>query len=104
MAERKKYPYDDKARERTARCLKKNYTQITINVRREVKKRYNAYAAFKGMSLGKIIIQNLEDMIERDGFVYEPETDDINVSDGESGDSGSCSADSDDEGKSDEET
>ena len=76
MAERKKYPYDEKAKERITRCLKKNYTQLKVNVRKEVKRKYKAYAEFKGVSLSEIIIRNLEEMIERDGFVYvEPETD-----------------------------
>ena len=104
MAERKKYPYDEKARKRITKCLKENYAQLRVSVKKDVKKKYKAYAAFKGLSLSEIIIRHLEEMIERDGFVYEPETDDVNVNDAESGDSGSCSAGSDDEGKSDEET
>ena len=85
MAERKKYPYDEKAKERITRCLKKNYTQLKVNVRKEVKRKYKAYAEFKGVSLSEIIIRNLEEMIERDGFVYvDAETDNAESDDVES--------------------
>lgn len=89
MAERKKYPYDEKARKRITKCLKENYAQLRVSVKKDVKKKYKAYAAFKGLSLSEIIIRHLEEMIERDGFVYEPETE---------------TAETDDEDNPDEET
>lgn len=84
MAERKKYPYDEKARKRITKCLKKNYVQIRVSVRKEVRRKYKAYAAFKGMSLSEIIISHFEEMIERDGFVYEePESIESSEEEGE---------------------
>lgn len=71
MAERKKYPYDQKAKERITRCLKKNYDRIAINVRKEVKRKYKAYAKSKGISISEIFVKHMEELIERDGFVYE---------------------------------
>lgn len=51
MAERKKYPYDEKAKERIMRCQKKNYSPLNINLKKGVKEKYKAFAASRGMSV-----------------------------------------------------
>lgn len=76
MAERKKYPYDEKAKERTMRCLKKNYDKLTLNMKKGLKDKYKAFAASRGMSITEMIIRYLDSEIERAGFVYEPEEQD----------------------------
>ena len=39
MAERKKYPYDEKAKERIMRCQKKNYSPLNINLKKRRKRK-----------------------------------------------------------------
>lgn len=74
MAERKKYPYDEKAKERIMRCQKKNYSPLNINLRKGVKEKYKAFAASRGMSVTEMFIRYFDSEIEKAGFVYEPET------------------------------
>lgn len=73
MGERKKYPYDEKAKERIMRCQKKNYDPIHINLKRGLKDKYKAFAASRGMSVTEMITRYLDSEIEKAGFVYEPE-------------------------------
>lgn len=73
MAERKKYPYDEKAKIRIMRSQKKNYSPININLKKGVKEKYKAFAASRGMSVTEMIIRYFDSEIEKAGFVYEPE-------------------------------
>jgi len=75
MAERKKSQYDEKAKERTMRHLKKYYSSLCLNLRKRVKEKYKAFAASKGMSVTELITRWLDDEIERSGFEYTPEPD-----------------------------
>lgn len=74
MGERKKYPYNEKAKERTMRHLKKCYDPLHLNLKKGLKDKYKAFAASRGMSLTELIVYYLETEIENSGFVYEPET------------------------------
>lgn len=72
MAERKKYPYDEKAKDRISRCLQKNYEQVRLTVPKGTLAKYKAFAESKGMSMTEMIKQLVQnDMIER-GFEYNP--------------------------------
>ena len=71
MSERKKSKYDEKAKERITRCLRKNYSPLNINLRKGVKEKYKAFAASKGMSITEMFIRYMESEIEKAGFVYE---------------------------------
>ena len=73
MAERKKYPYDEKAKERTMRCLKKNWEEVRLTVRKGTKEMYKAYAATKGISMTALMTSLMEREMAADGFVYSPE-------------------------------
>lgn len=66
--------YDEKAKERTMRCLKKNYEQLCLTLPKGTKARYKAYAATRGMSVTEMFTRYMESEIEKAGFVYEPET------------------------------
>ena len=73
MGERKKYPYDEKAKARIIRCQKKNYSPLNINLKKGVKEKYKAFAASRGMSVTEMITRYLDSEIEKAGFVYTPE-------------------------------
>lgn len=75
MGERKKYPYDVRAKERTIRCLKKNYEQLNLTLHKGKKALYKAFAASRGMSVTEMFTRYIESEIEAAGFVYQPETD-----------------------------
>lgn len=62
--------YDEKAKERTMRCLKKNYEQLCLTLPKGTKARYKAYAATRGMSVTEMITRYMESEIERSGFEY----------------------------------
>ena len=72
MAERKKYPYDEKAKNRTIRCLKKNYEQLGLTLPKGTKAKYKAFAASRGMSVTEMITRYMDSEIERAGFEYVP--------------------------------
>ena len=74
MAQRKKQPYDEKAKERIRRCLKKNYEQLGLTLPKGKKALYRAYAASRGMSITEMLTRYFESEIERTGFEYQPET------------------------------
>jgi uncharacterized membrane protein YcgQ (UPF0703/DUF1980 family) len=76
MAERKKYPYDEKAKNRITRCLKSKYEQLGLTLPKGSKAKYKAFAASRGMSITEMITRYLDSEIERTGFVYEPEEQD----------------------------
>jgi uncharacterized membrane protein YcgQ (UPF0703/DUF1980 family) len=75
MAERKKYPYDEKAKERIMRYQKKAYSPLNLNLKKGLKEKYKAFAASRGMSITEMIIRYLDSEIEKTGFVYTPEGD-----------------------------
>ena len=62
--------YDEKAKERTMRCLKKNYEQLCLTLQKGTKARYKAYAATRGMSVTEMFTRYMESEIERSGFEY----------------------------------
>lgn len=66
--------YDEKAKERIMRCLKKNYEQFNVRIPKGLKAKYKAFAASRGMSLTEMITRYLDSEIEKAGFEYEPET------------------------------
>lgn len=70
MGERKKYPYDEKAKERISRCLKKNYEKLTFNLKKGTKEKYKAFAESRGMSVTEMFTRYFEDEIEKAGFEY----------------------------------
>lgn len=72
MAERKKYPYDEKAKDRITKCLRKNYSPLNLNLRKGLKEKYKAFAASRGMSITEMITRYLDSEIEASGFVYTP--------------------------------
>ena len=74
MGERKKYPYDEKAKARIMRSQKKNYDPLHINLKRGLKAKYKAFAASRGMSVTEMIKRYLDSEIEKAGFVYDEES------------------------------
>lgn len=74
MAERKKSPYDEKAKSRITRCLQKNYEQVRLTVKKGTVERYKAFAESKGTSMTALITNIMEREMDKAGFVYEPET------------------------------
>jgi uncharacterized membrane protein YcgQ (UPF0703/DUF1980 family) len=75
MAERKKYPYDEKAKARIMRYQKKAYSPLNLNLKKGLKEKYKAFASSRGMSITEMITRYLDSEIEAAGFVYQPETD-----------------------------
>ena len=63
--------YDEKAKERIMRCLKKNYEQFNVRIPKGLKAKYKAFAASRGMSVTEMITRYLDSEIEKDGFEYE---------------------------------
>lgn len=55
--------YDNKAKERTMRYMKKNRDRITVGVPKGDKERYMIQAKSKGMSLNAYIVQLIENDI-----------------------------------------
>ena len=66
--------YDENAKERIMRCLKKNYEQFNVRIQKGLKAKYKAFAASRGMSLTEMITRYLDSEIEKSGFKYDPET------------------------------
>lgn len=64
--------YDEKAKERIMRCLKKNYEQFNVRIPKGLKEKYKAFAASRGMSVTEMITRYLDSEIEKAGFEYEP--------------------------------
>lgn len=62
--------YDEKAKERTMRCLKKNYEQLCLTLPKGTKAMYKAFAATRGISVTEMITRYMESEIERSGFEY----------------------------------
>lgn len=73
MAERKKYPYDEKAKDRISRCLQKNYEQVRLTVPKGTLAKYKAFAESKGMSMTEMIKQLVQNDMNERGFEYVPE-------------------------------
>lgn len=67
--------YDEKAKERIMRCLKKNYEQFNVRMPKGLKAKYKAFAESRGMSLTDMITRYLDSEIEKSGFVYEESAD-----------------------------
>ncbi len=67
--------YDEKAKERTMRCLKKNYEQLCFTLPKGTKAKYKAYAATRGMSVTEMFARFMESEMERSGFEYKESAD-----------------------------
>lgn len=66
--------YDEKAKERITRCLKKNYEQVRLTVPKGTAAKYKAFAASKGMSMTEMIKRLVEEDMEQRGFEYKEES------------------------------
>ena len=58
--------YDEKSKERTMRYMKEKRDKLTLNLPLGDKERYKAHAERKGKSLTGLIVELIEEDIERD--------------------------------------
>lgn len=72
MAERKKYADDPRIKEWTQKSLKKNFEELRIQMKKEDKARFKAYADSIGVSMSSLIQDFIRTTIKESGFVYEP--------------------------------
>lgn len=55
--------------ESVKKCLKENYSQLRITVRKEKLEIWKQYAESKGISITALVNQFFEQGIEKDGFI-----------------------------------
>jgi hypothetical protein len=67
--------YDEKAKNRIARCLQKNYEQVRLTVPKGTLAKYKAFAAAKGISMTEMIKQLVQADMDARGFEYEDSAD-----------------------------
>lgn len=60
--------------ESAKKCLKENYGQLRITVRKEKLEVWKQYAESKGISITALVNQFFEQGIEKDGFIPEKPT------------------------------
>lgn len=57
--------YNEKSKARTMRYMKENRDKLTLNLPKGAKGKYREYAQSKGMSLTELIIQLLEEDMQK---------------------------------------
>lgn len=57
--------YNEKSKARTMRYMKGNRDKLTLNLPKGAKDKYREYAQSKGMSLTELIVQLLEEDMQR---------------------------------------
>lgn len=60
--------YNEKAKERTMRYMKEKRDKLTLNLPLGDKERYKNYAESKGKSLTNLIVELLEEDIQKSGM------------------------------------
>lgn len=71
MSERKKQPYDEKAKNRIVKCLQNRYEQVRMTVPKGTLAKYKAFAETKGVSMTALITTLMEREMTESNFTYD---------------------------------